>query len=293
MTFMQSFVGGLVFASIDQIPGELIDNAIILGCLSFFAAFLLLVDMSEPVDEPHKKRRSGTTQTDAASIDQHFPKSHSSATVNSQANLMEPTSLESVKNAHEIRSKTVVTSSNNPFIMNEQQSHNVDQQNSLNSRTGDSAFAEDIVESHSLPSMQMPVFSKVKPTPTIAVHHLESEPYRKIIQGSNHPQQQQSQPYSRYHDTALQHQDPSFYDDFNSMRKQTYYQGPKVDQGKLVIRDYSNRSPQVDVDPGNVPMQPGYVHQVASYWNSRSMDRKDGSQRSDRKEFKGSNTLVW
>lgn len=279
-----------MFASIDQVPGELIDNAIILGCLSFLAAFILLVDMSEPVDE-QKKRRSGMTQTDAASIDQHFPKSHSSATVNSQANLVEPTSLDSVKTLPKIPE----TSSTNPFIMSEKQSQrlNADQQNSLNSRAADSAFAEDVVESLSLPSMQMPVFSKVKATPAVAVHHLESEPYRKIIQGANSPTQQQPQPYSRYHDAALQHQDPSYYDDFNSMRNKTYYQGPKVDQGKLVVRDYSSRSsPHVDVDPDNVPMQPGYVHQVASFWNSRSMDRKDGSQRSHRKEFKASNTLV-
>lgn len=288
------FLGGLVFASIDQIPGELIDNAIILGCLSFFAAFLLLVDMSEPLDE--HKRRSGATQTDAASIDRQFPKSHSSVTVNSQANLMEPTSLEStgkvrdsMRSEHQMH-KEIPVASNNPFIMNEQQqTRNLEQQNSLNSRTGDSAFAEDMIESHSLPTMQIPVFSKVKPTPTIAVHHLESEPYRKILQ----PQQQPT-PYTRYHDTALQHQDPSFYDDFNSIRKQTYYQGPKVDQGKLlVIRDYSKQKNVDDADLDSAPMKPGYVHQVASFWNNRSgTDRGEGSQRSHHKEFKGSNTVV-
>lgn len=246
--------------------------------------------MSEPVDQ-HNKRRSDATQTDEGSHDRQFPKSHSSATVNSQANLMEPSSLESPGKAGEsMRSdrhphtEISTSTNNNPFIINEQHTKNLEQQNSLNSRTGDSAFAEDMVESHSLPTMQMPVFSKVKPTPTIAVHHLESEPYRKILQ---------PQPYTRYHDTALQHQDPSFYDDFNSIRKQTYYQGPKVDQGKLlVIRDYSKQQ-NVDSDIDSAPMKPGYVHQVASYWNNRSdTDRGEGSQRSHHKEFKGSNTIV-
>lgn len=280
-----------MFASIDKIPGELIDNAIVLGCLSFFVAFLFLVDMSEPIEK--LKRRTDATQTDTSSIDQHFTKSQSSTTLNSQANLMD-------KNDGKMIVNETQNVSSNPFIINDQnQPKNLDQQNSLNSRGGgDSAFAEDIVESHSLPSMQLPVFSKVKPT-SMVVNHLESEPYRKILQKSNQPYT-----YTRYHDTALQQQhDPSFYDDFHNYQKQSYYQGPKVDQGKLVIRDFSQHQQQSsncnfpkphegedDVESG--ALRVGYVHQVAKFWDNHA-SRIGSTKKSHQKEFKGGlNTSV-
>ncbi|GAB0091138.1 uncharacterized protein DMENIID0001_059470 [Sergentomyia squamirostris] len=62
--FMFFVMGGLVFASIDQVPSALHDNAIILGCLSFLVAFLFIVDLSDPL----ARHRSGATQTDAASF---------------------------------------------------------------------------------------------------------------------------------------------------------------------------------------------------------------------------------
>jgi hypothetical protein len=52
--------GALVFAAIDQVPYGLIDNAIILGCLSFFVAFLMLIDLSDPL----ARWRSHLTQTE-------------------------------------------------------------------------------------------------------------------------------------------------------------------------------------------------------------------------------------
>uniref|UniRef100_A0A1B0GIR8 Uncharacterized protein n=3 Tax=Lutzomyia longipalpis TaxID=7200 RepID=A0A1B0GIR8_LUTLO len=61
--FMFFVMGGLVFASIDQVPSALHDNAIILGCLSFLVAFLFIVDLSDPL----ARHRSGATQTDTAS----------------------------------------------------------------------------------------------------------------------------------------------------------------------------------------------------------------------------------
>lgn len=52
-------MGGLVLASIDQIPYALIDNAIIMGLLSFLVAFIFLIDLSDPL----AMRRISTTQT--------------------------------------------------------------------------------------------------------------------------------------------------------------------------------------------------------------------------------------
>lgn len=42
-------MGGLVLAAIDQVPYALIDNAIIMGLLSFLVAFLFLIDLSDPL----------------------------------------------------------------------------------------------------------------------------------------------------------------------------------------------------------------------------------------------------
>ncbi len=52
--------GGLVFAAFDQVPSDLHDNAIILGCLSFFVALLILIDLADPM----ARHTSDTTQTE-------------------------------------------------------------------------------------------------------------------------------------------------------------------------------------------------------------------------------------
>lgn len=52
--------GGLVLAAFDQVPWELHDNSIILGCLSFFVALVMLYDLADPV----ARLVTDTTQTD-------------------------------------------------------------------------------------------------------------------------------------------------------------------------------------------------------------------------------------
>lgn len=305
------YLGALVLASIDQVPDELIDNAIVLGCLSFFVAFVFLIDMSEKMG----KRRSDATQTDTSSIDRHYTKSLSSTTISSQANLMDSDET-SRRNRDSMRSGNNQKAANpqqslNPFVTHQQtddqgqqqysQDHHSNQPQSVHSTQ---IYSEDVVETQTLPTAQQPVFSKVKQTPLTA-SHLESEPYRKILSRTNQPV-----PYTRYHDQAKHHHDPSFYDDFNSFRKQTYYEGPRVDQGKLmVIRDYSQQSsskPQQrhicdcqshhaeeknDQVQENVAMKSGYVSQVAKLWDSR-MTSNQGSVRSHQKDIIGLNTVV-
>ncbi|CRK98012.1 CLUMA_CG011381, isoform A [Clunio marinus] len=282
-------VGGLVFASIDQVPSELIDNAIVLGCLSFFVAALFLVDMSEKMG----KRRSDATQTDSSSIDRHN-KSQSMTTLSSQAHLMDSDGNDG-KNRDSMRSARDALSmhSSNPFMNNkEKQEHGFNSQpQSMHYPT--STYTEDVVESQILPTAQMPVFSKVKQPPVI--NHFETEPYKKIL----------SRPYTRYHDPAQHHQDP-FYEEFNNYRRQTYYQGPKVDQGKFVIRDYSQQQQNQMQSSCTCPVhhdeelenqeqedsaiKSGYVSQVARIWDER-LKTNQSSIRSHQKDNKGSTVV--
>lgn len=304
-----------MLASIDQVPDELIDNAIVLGCLSFFVAFVFLIDMSEKMG----KRRTDATQTDTSSIDRHFTKTQSMTTINSQANLMGSDengqtrdSMRSTKEAKEFSTQQNQQSLN-PFV--NQQSDELRQQHfgreqsfhvhypegsaphSMRSTQHfpTTTYSEDVVETQTLPSAQNAVFSKVKQPPTL-INHFETEPYKKILSRTNQPVA-----YTRYHDPAQHHNDPSFYDDFNDYRKQTYYQGPKVDQGKLVIRDYSqqqhacncpNHHEDVELqDKDNVTIKSGYVSQVAKLWDNR-MKSNEGSVRSHQKDIRGLNTVV-
>ncbi|XP_055312513.1 uncharacterized protein LOC129574470 [Sitodiplosis mosellana] len=42
-------MGGIVLAAFDQVPWELHDNSIILGCLSFFVALVMMYDLADPM----------------------------------------------------------------------------------------------------------------------------------------------------------------------------------------------------------------------------------------------------
>lgn len=270
------------------------------------------------MSEKMGKHRSDATQTDSSSIDRHYTKSQSTTTVNSQANLME-SDENNGKNRESMRStgqreatsqQAVAQSqqSSNPFVnqpTNDQRQSTSQENSSLEQsyhvHYPTSTYSEDVIETQTLPSAQNPVFSKVKQNPTI-LNHFETEPYKKILTRSNQPNS-----YTRYHDTAQQHhRDPTFYDDFDSYRKQTYYQGPKVDQGKLVIRDYSQQSQKPHTcncqnqnceenegqeQQSSDALKPGYVSQVAKLWDDR-MKSNQGSVRSHQKDIKGLNTIV-
>lgn len=343
-------VGGLVFASIDQVPDELIDNAIVLGCLSFFVAFLFLIDVSEKMD----KRRTDATQTDTSSIDRHFSKiqlGSTVSTVNSQINLIDSDrhdgrfqsehkigngqSQNHMQSIQQMTTQPLMPQQqqNNSNMTNNHQQQHYQQQHHINqepqifngyqqdyhqnssfvnhhdipSSTQNPFITEDVVQTQTLPSPQMPVFSKVKQPPTI-LNHFETEPYKKILSRSN-----QSAPasYSRFHDPPQYHnENPTFYDDFSNIRKQqTYYQGPKVDQGKLVIRDYSlPQSPQQQRQTTcNCPSHPthddtehddsatiksGYVSEVAKLWDNRAKTTTQDPPKQQSKDFRGLNTVV-
>jgi hypothetical protein len=322
-----------VLASIDQVPDELIDNAIVLGCLSFFVAFVFLIDMSERM----AKRRTDATQTDSNSIDRHYSKSLSMTTISSQANLIDSDETnkrnrESMRSNHhtqtDANNQQSQQSSSAPFVNsqniheqrqptyngNAQPSNMTEYQHDQGFHSQPhsthsaqqipvSTYVEDVVETQTLPKAQVPVFSKVKQAPTL-LNHFESEPYKKILSRSNHQQS-----HTRYHDQAQHNNDPTFYDDFNSYRRQTYYQGPKVDQEKFVIRDYSHQPPQHQhkqstcncqnhqcsekegQEQESAAMKAGYVSQVAKLWDSR-VKTIEGPSKSHPKNIKGLNTVV-
>lgn len=56
-------MGGLVLAAIDQVPHALIDNAIVMGLLSFLVAFIFLIDLSDPL--PMRRTSHVQTNTNA------------------------------------------------------------------------------------------------------------------------------------------------------------------------------------------------------------------------------------
>lgn len=283
-----TYIGALVFASIDQVPDELIDNAVILGVLSFLVAFLFIIDMSEKMET---KGKTDSTQTDTSSIDRHFIKSQNIGTVSSELNLIEHDENDRRNSRNQsVRSK----SSSHPNVQGNDNTEtfisdvdNQTQPNSFNkfhvhlptsSQEGSidnhEIISSDIVRAKTYPSIQTP--TKVKHYPTI-VNHFESEPYRKIF---NRPTQQQSS-YSRYHDQTKTHgsanDSSTFYDDFSKYRQDSYYQGPKVDQ-LMVIRDYSNEQHTCSCHEGDIPdnmtIKSGYVSQVAKLWDDRSKNQE-------------------
>ncbi|XP_037032680.1 uncharacterized protein LOC119071750 [Bradysia coprophila] len=61
-------MGGLVFASFDQVPQDLHDNVIVLGCLSFLVSLLILIDLADPI----ARHTSDTTQTENVTHNGHI-----------------------------------------------------------------------------------------------------------------------------------------------------------------------------------------------------------------------------
>lgn len=372
-----------MFAAIDQVPSELHDNAIILGCLSFFVAFLFLIDLADPLGS----KRSGATQTDTNSIDRNDQSKRQIAVISNNANastsgnggIANATFTENLiqPDQTDIPTHDVPFAAMKPQNMNVRlppktqyletdfngqeaterfqrapmQSRNYSQnyrqpqmetpENHYMEEAAEDEFEyhgapqnyrnhsqnnqqnvnhnirEDYIQRQIFPTAQTPVFAKVKPAPTI-INHFESEPYKKILsrptqfqqrpnnqpqqyypQRHVHPQQNQiDQRQQSYHDNA------NYVDDFAVYRHQTYVQASKVDQGKLVIRDYSKKAqPQKNCDcnypscagPNKnhenkeaTPIRPGYVANVAKIFDSRMMRVSKVEQ----PDLKGLSTVV-
>lgn len=91
LTHPPTHAGGIVLAAFDQVPWELHDNSIILGCLSFFVALIMLYDLSDPIarlvtDMTQTDREMQTnvdhTTTTTTTTSTHPPPSPAAATNN-------------------------------------------------------------------------------------------------------------------------------------------------------------------------------------------------------------------
>ena len=170
--------------------------------------------------------------------------------------------------------------------------------------------SEEFVQTQTLPTVQQPIFAKVK-QPTI-LNHFETEPYKKILNRSTQqpppPHQQQQQQYSsvahkRYQDPPNFNDNMSYAEDFDTRNKQTYYPGQKVDQGKMIIRDYSKQKSeaakcncneqheQTDEDNEESPIKSGYVSHVAKLWDNR-MKSSHKISPSKKNDMQGLSTIV-
>ncbi|CAO1406191.1 unnamed protein product [Diamesa serratosioi] len=305
-------VGGLVFASIDQVPDELIDNAIILGCLSFVVAFLFLIDLTDPLG----KRKTGSTQTHA--IDDQDTRT------NKQHQKQLISTISTVDKQLQKQQQQQKRQNFQNYVPTEQLQHEQHQQNynSYNPQTQQQRqvfpshyVSEEFVQTQTLPTVQQPIFAKVK-QPTI-LNHFETEPYKKILSRSTqqipqqHQQQQQQQQQQQYSSVAhKRYQDPpnfndniSYAEDFNMQNKQTYYPGQRVDQGKMIIRDYSKQKPdakkcncneqheQHDEDNEESPIKSGYVSHVAKLWDNR-MKSSHKISPTKKNDMQGLSTIV-
>lgn len=67
--FCSIFTGGIVLAAFDQVPWELHDNSVILGCLSFFVALVMMYDLADPM----ARHVTDMTQTEHDRYEQNEP----------------------------------------------------------------------------------------------------------------------------------------------------------------------------------------------------------------------------
>lgn len=200
------FSGGLVLAAFDQVPWELHDNSIILGCLSFFVALVMMYDLADPL----ARHVSGTTQTDnmpppqQQEQPQHHQQSVQTTPETSQSN--------AVVQTHETTQTTTIEKTVQPtkpvieIVENQTKSY---QSTSVDPTTPVDDIAKngnyhkgdaiDFVQMHHMPTAEQPVFERVllpeKKRPTFnkvadphnsAVVHTVHYPEEYVIRESPH-----------------------------------------------------------------------------------------------------------
>lgn len=119
-----NFLAGLVFASIDQVPSDLHNFAIILGCLSCMIALLFIIDLTDPL----ASYSSNSTQTKLQTQTQTYP-------TNSRVELPE---------------KVIIAGNNRG-----------ERDSSYNDPAFTNQSISDKIETTILPKVQNPVFEKV------------------------------------------------------------------------------------------------------------------------------------
>uniref|UniRef100_A0A182TGF4 MARVEL domain-containing protein n=1 Tax=Anopheles melas TaxID=34690 RepID=A0A182TGF4_9DIPT len=232
--------GGLVFASIDQVHPDLHDNAIILGCLSFFVAILFVIDLADPL----ARMTAHMTQTEASSTAHDTPDARA-------ATLKKDVSTDTTEPTVFVVSKPEQLNSHHQHQHPPSQQHNHHQHDrqAAHEYREDSPLnrsAESIVERKVYPSAQVPVFAHVRASEEsrrIAGKEIQYLPrndfrdrrnYRDAGPASyatnrpptNHPNGHSA----RHHATGAYHDNDSFVEDIQPSRRSTYVPADKFDQ---------------------------------------------------------------
>lgn len=232
--------GGLVFASIDQVHPDLHDNAIILGCLSFFVAILFVIDLADPL----ARMTAHMTQTEASSIAHDTPDARA-------ATLKKDVSTDTTEPTVFVVSKPEQLNSHHQHQHPPSQQHNHHHHDhpAAHEYREDSPLnrsAESIVERKVYPSAQVPVFAHVRApeeSRRIAGKEIQYLPrndfrdrrnYRDAGPASyatNRPPTNHSNGHPvRHHSTGAYHDNDSFVEDIQPSRRSTYVPADKFDQ---------------------------------------------------------------
>lgn len=255
-----------MFSAFDQIPDDLHDNAIILGCLSFFVAFMMLFDLADPM----ARHTTDTTQTDFPSDTTHHQEIK---VLNKDLNV--PATADAHIHSNEISAQELNT-------------------NNGNYTRGDEV---DFVQSKVLPTAQQPVFEKVLLPEKL-------RPHRKNVQDpkSNVSKLEfTNKGFSNEQPTVQSNRQQQYIPPVPSNRQQQYV--PPVPQRNFdrydyrLNQDYSrqstynlSRNPQHaqqssyrqqscrrkgscssgEENFGTTPVQPGFVAHAARIWDNRA-----------------------
>uniref|UniRef100_A0A182MJP7 MARVEL domain-containing protein n=1 Tax=Anopheles culicifacies TaxID=139723 RepID=A0A182MJP7_9DIPT len=230
--------GGLVFASIDQVHPDLHDNAIILGCLSFFVAILFVIDLADPL----------------ARMTAHMTQTETSTDTPDRAILKKDVSTDT-------EPRVFVVSKADP---NEHHSHHhqplhQDHQHRDYPESPLNRSEESIVERKVYPSAQIPVFAHVRApeeSRRIAgkeIKYLPRQDFRDrrnyrdagpASYATNRPStngRQTRQQHSNVPPAGSYHDNDSFVEDIQPSRRSTYVPADKFDQEAMQMSSAPNQ----------------------------------------------------
>lgn len=241
-------VGGLVFASIDQVHPDLHDNAIILGCLSFLVAILFVIDLADPL----ARMTAHTTQTDSSSMTNVSRASETEKGITLKKDVSTDTEApvylisgkERYKDMNEPDSHRFVDSNGRDYADRDEPDRRSYRKSESRRQSylesigeGLDYSRESIVERKVLPSVQTPVFAHVRPAPEESrriagkeIQYLPRYDYRDRRdyrdagpQSGRQSVHQQSPKAPSYHDNE------SFVEEISPSRRSTYVPADKFD----------------------------------------------------------------
>lgn len=247
-------LGGLVLAAFDQVPAELRDNSVILGCLSFFVALVMLYDLSDPMarhvtDTTQTEPDLTTTRTTMTTATNTQPLTTVSSNVESgqmtngenpsikTSNSMKTHQSQPMRSDRNAINESVVD--NGPHQMQSERLANANQMYAQTEHI-DSPDVEDItknghyhrsdnvdfVQMQSLPQAEQPVFERVllpeKKRPTL--NKMPNPQTRAVVQTVNHNALHSSPPSANLPSDFVDNYAPA---DYSHYHNTNYNQKPQ------------------------------------------------------------------